>query len=112
MIVSALSSHFALCAFVLHYHISMPQSPDGIRIIFNLLYMFWHNHSENFALAYNEQKYSRYFFLVCATLKLGPSFLTSVRRVQKSPLLEADVDTLVNALVGIQAHGQNKSLAS
>lgn len=54
MIVSAVPSHFALCAFVFHYHISMPQSPDGVCVIFHLLYMFWHNHTENFELYHSK----------------------------------------------------------
>lgn len=54
MIVSALPSHFALCAFVLHYHISKPQSPDGVCITFHLFYVFWHNHTENFELHHSK----------------------------------------------------------
>lgn len=48
MVVSALPSHFVRRAFVLHYDISLAQSTDGAHAIFQLLYTFWHNRTENF----------------------------------------------------------------
>lgn len=60
MITSALPSpFFALCASVLHYHISVPQSPDGVRIIFHLLCVFWHTHTEDFELYHSEMFHYR-----------------------------------------------------
>lgn len=52
------------------------------------------------------------YFLVCTKLELVLSLLTSVRRVQKGSLLKTELGALVNALIGIQAHGQNNYLAS
>jgi len=48
-------------------------------------------------------------FPIRATLTLGPALLTPVRRVQKSPLLEADVGALGKVLRVLQSWSEKIS---